>query len=72
MQQKPIALKANGTWSLKALPLRKKPIGCKWVYKIKFKPDGTVKRYKSRLVAKGYNQVEGLDFVKLLLPLQSL
>lgn len=34
----------------------------KWVYKVKHKVDGTIERYKTRLVAKGYNQVEGLDF----------
>ncbi|XP_062013834.1 uncharacterized mitochondrial protein AtMg00810-like [Rosa rugosa] len=49
------ALKANHTWTLQHLPHGKKPIGCKWVYKIKLKPDGTVERYKAHLVAKGNN-----------------
>ncbi|KAL6224253.1 hypothetical protein ACLB2K_003108 [Fragaria x ananassa] len=47
------ALQANKTWSLVRLPAHKKSIGCKWVYKIKYNPDGTVERYKACLVAKG-------------------
>ena len=36
------ALEANGTWTLTTLPKGKKPIGCKWVYKIKYRSDGTI------------------------------
>ena len=43
------------------LPERKSVIGCKWVFKIKYKIDGMVDRYKARLVAKEYNQTEGID-----------
>jgi hypothetical protein len=50
------ALESTQTWTLTPLPPKKKPIGCKWVYKIKYHPDGSVKCYKARLVAKGYNQ----------------
>lgn len=56
------ALKQNRTWSLVPLPPHKKPIGCKWVYKIKLHPDGSVERYKAHLVAKGYSQIEGVDY----------
>jgi len=37
-------------------------VGCKWVFKKKLRPDGTIKNYKVRLVAKGYAQKEGEDF----------
>lgn len=56
------ALEANKTWSLVELPPQKNAIGCKWFYKIKYKSDGSIERYKAWLVAEGYNQQEGLDF----------
>lgn len=48
------ALEHNSTWSLQPLPSGKHIIGCKWVFKVKYKLDRTLKRYKARLVAKGF------------------
>jgi hypothetical protein len=48
------ALEKTHTWDLVDLPRGKSVIGCKWVYKIKNKSDGTIEQYKARLVAKGY------------------
>jgi hypothetical protein len=62
MQSKITALQDNNTWVLTPLPPGKKAIGCKWVYKVKYKVDGTIERYKAQLVAKGYTQCEGLDY----------
>lgn len=53
------ALEDNKTWIITNLPTGKKPIGCKWVYKVKHKADGTVERCKARLVAKGFTQQLG-------------
>jgi hypothetical protein len=48
------ALIDNQTWSLVPLPPGKHPISCKWVYRIKRNADGSVVRYKARLVARGF------------------
>ncbi|GJW86110.1 retrovirus-related pol polyprotein from transposon RE1 [Tanacetum coccineum] len=56
------ALERNGTWTIENLPKDKKALGCKWVYKIKRKSDGTVERFKARLVILGNHQVAGIDY----------
>ena len=50
---------SNSVWSLVEAPKGVKPIGCKWIYKRKRRPDGKVETFKTRLVAKGYTQKEG-------------
>ncbi|PKI43274.1 hypothetical protein CRG98_036360 [Punica granatum] len=66
------ALELNGTWTLSTLPYGKKPVDCKWVYKVKRHADGSVERYKAHLVAKGFTQVEGVDFTKTFAPVAKL
>ncbi|GKA43535.1 ribonuclease H-like domain-containing protein, partial [Tanacetum coccineum] len=44
------------------LPIGRKPIGSKWVFKLKCKSSGDVERFKARLVAKGFNQKEGIYY----------
>jgi hypothetical protein len=56
------ALKQNKTWIFVDAPPHVKPIGSRWVYKVKHKADGTTERYKARLAAKGYNHIKGIDF----------
>ncbi|GJW48229.1 retrotransposon protein, putative, ty1-copia subclass [Tanacetum coccineum] len=52
----------NHTWELVDLPPGCKPLGYKWIFKKKMKADGTIDKYKARLVIKGYRQREGLDY----------
>lgn len=66
------ALVNNNTWELTDLPPATRPIGCKWVYKVKLKSDGTVERCKARLVAKGYNQELGIDYTEVFSPVANL
>jgi len=58
----------NGTWIKTELPKGRKAIGTRWVYKIKPGHLSTPTRYKSRFVAKGYSQVEGIDFQETYAP----
>ncbi|KAD6455029.1 hypothetical protein E3N88_09735 [Mikania micrantha] len=72
MQNEINALQANDTWSLEKLPKGKHAIDSKWVYKIKYKPNGEIERYKARLVAKGFTQMEGIDFHETFAPVAKL
>lgn len=58
MQEQLNALDNNNTWELTHLPEGKRAIYSKWVYKIKFQPNGEIDRLKVRLVARGDEQVE--------------
>lgn len=53
---------SNMTWHLVDLSPSCKPIRCKWVLKKKLKPDGTVDKYKARLIAKDFRQRENINF----------
>ncbi|XP_070054707.1 uncharacterized protein [Nicotiana tomentosiformis] len=68
MNQEFQALYENKTWDLVSLPIGKKAIGCKWVYKIKHKEDGSIERFKARLVMKGYTQQARIDYTETFSP----
>ena len=54
-------IEKNDTWELVDRPQHRKVIGVKWVYRTKLNADGSVNKYKARLVVKGYSQVFGVD-----------
>jgi hypothetical protein len=57
-----VALQRNKTWTLVPPQLGKNLIDCKWVYKVKYKIDGSIDRYKAHLIAKGFKQRLGIDY----------
>jgi len=58
------SLQKNKTWSLTKLPVGKNVLRNMWIYRLKEEPHGN-KRYKSRLVVKGFQQRHGIDFTEI-------
>ena len=72
MDEEMAALQRNQTWDLVPLPKGQKPIGCKWVFKRKMGLDGSIEKYKARLVVQGYSQVEGVDYGEIFSPVAKM
>ncbi|RVW78646.1 Retrovirus-related Pol polyprotein from transposon TNT 1-94 [Vitis vinifera] len=66
------ALEKNKTWELVDLLAGKRPMGCKWVYTVKYEADETLERYKTRLVAKRYTQTCGMDYLVTFAPVANM
>ena len=66
------ALQKNDTWELVPLPKGKKAIGCRWVYTVKLKADGSIDKYKAKLVAKGYTQKYRVDYEETFAPVAKI
>jgi hypothetical protein len=62
MDRKIKSLKAAGTWKMVPCPPRKNIVGAKWVFKLKWKADGSIDKYKVRLVARGFTQIYSVDY----------
>ena len=62
MREEIDALLKNETWDLVRKPAGFQPVSCKWVYRLKRKSDGSIDRFKDRLVARGFSQHQGLDY----------
>lgn len=69
MQAEFDALIKNHTLDLVPLSPSQNLVGCKWVFKTKFKPNGSVDHPKARLVAKGFHQQPGLDYSETFSPM---
>ena len=64
MKEEYNSLLANDTWDLVSLPKGTKLVRCEWVYRKKYGPDGKVDKHKDKLVAKGFSQVEGINYTE--------
>ncbi|RVW87124.1 Retrovirus-related Pol polyprotein from transposon TNT 1-94 [Vitis vinifera] len=64
MNEEMKSLQKNETWELVECPPGKKPVGCRWIYTVKYKADGSIEQFKARLVAKGYTQTYGIDYTE--------
>ena len=65
-------MEANGVWELTELPPGCKAVGGRWVYILKRAKDGKIKRFKARWVAKGYTQINGVDYNETYAPVSQL
>ncbi|KAL0420966.1 UNVERIFIED_CONTAM: Retrovirus-related Pol polyprotein from transposon TNT 1-94 [Sesamum latifolium] len=62
------SIMGNNTWVLADLPPGCKPLGCKWIFKKKMKVDGTIEKFKARLVIQGFRQRPGIDYFDTYAP----
>jgi hypothetical protein len=58
----------NDVWDIVPRPKGKSVVTSKWIYKIKHAADGSVEKYKARFVARGFSQVEGIDYEETFAP----
>ena len=72
MNEEMKSLHKNETWELVECPLENKPVGCRWIYTVKYKVDGNIERFKARLVAKGYTQTYGIDYTEIFVPIAKI
>ncbi|GJS47701.1 zinc finger, CCHC-type containing protein [Tanacetum coccineum] len=56
------SIMGNNTWVLAKLPPGCRPLGCKWIFKRKLKVDGSIEKFKARLVIQGFKQKSGIDY----------
>ncbi|KAG8475656.1 hypothetical protein CXB51_032633 [Gossypium anomalum] len=66
------ALKKNATWTVTDLPQGKTVVRCKWIFPVKYNSNGSIQRYKARLVARGFTQTYGIDFTETFAPVAKL
>ena len=69
MQEEFTALQSNHTWDLVPFSSDMNLIGCKWVFCVKYKFDGSILRHKARLVVKGFLQTPGIDYGETFIPI---
>ena len=66
------AMIKNDTWYESELPKGKKAVSSSWIFTIKYKADGQIERKKTRLVARGFTQTYGDDYIETFAPVAKL
>jgi len=72
MDREMATLEHAGTWQTVQRPHNKNVVGSKWVFCVKCKADGSVNKYKARLVARGFTQIYGVDYFDTYSPVAKL
>jgi hypothetical protein len=72
MDEEMNAIKENGTWELVDPVVGHRPIGLKWVYKVKKDSTDNVSKHKARLIVKGYVQRSGVDYEEVFAPVAQM
>eukprot|EP00253_Pinus_taeda_P004913 PITA_04913 len=62
------SIMVNDVWKVVPRPQDKSMVGSRWIYKVKYAADDGVEKYKTRFVAKGYAQQEGIDYEETFAP----
>ena len=62
------ALTNNNTWTFVPSTIAPNVVGCKWIFSVKYKSDGSIDRLKARFVAKSFNQRLGVDYMETFSP----
>ena len=62
------SIMTNDVWEVVPRTKDRPFVGSRWIYKIKYAADGSIKKYKAQFVAKGYAQKEGIDYEETFAP----
>ena len=63
---------SNRAWEIVPRPKGKSVVGSRWIYKVKQVADGSVEKHKERFVARGFSQIEGIDYEETFSPFAPL
>lgn len=65
-------MELTNSWGIVLLPQSHNKMSYKWIYKVKYQTSDYIECYKARLVTKGYNQQEGVNFIDTFLPVAKI
>ena len=68
MQEEYSSIMKNDVWEVVPRPEGKSVVTSRWLYKVKHAADGSIEKFKARFVARGFSQVEGVDYEETFAP----